>query len=358
MAIGSSLATIHIWSPNHYKGRKYPITKITIHHMAGKLSAETCGNIFLPPSRKASSTYGIGYDAQIGQYVDEADAPWTSSNYDNDNRAITIEVSNSSLGGDWPISDEVMEALINLCVDICKRNPGIGEINFTGDKEGNLTMHKWFTPTVCPGPYLESKFPYIASEINKRLGIGSPEETSPSPEETSPSPLVLYKVQVGAYSKYENALAQAEKLRAAGFDCFITPTSSEVPPGSSTEEEADQSMTDWWDNIQYFRREEFKCKCGKYCNGFPVEPNRVLVQVADRTRKYFGAPIDVSSGVRCKTHNKNVGGAAESRHMSGKGMDFRVRGKTSDQVLAYLQKQPELRYCYAIDGTYVHMDIY
>ena len=31
-------------------------------------------------------------------------------------------------------------------------------------------MHKWFAATACPGPYLESKFPYIADEVNKRLG--------------------------------------------------------------------------------------------------------------------------------------------------------------------------------------------
>lgn len=218
MAVGSSLATVHIWSPNHYAGRKYPITKITIHHMAGKLSATTCGNIFLPSSRKASSTYGIGYDGQIGQYVDEADAPWTSSNYDNDNRAITIEVSNSATGGNWPVSDEVLKALINLCVDICKRNPSIGKLNFTGDKTGNLTMHKWFASTACPGPYLESKFPYIAEEVTKRLGhVEDPAES----EEPKAEATVLYRVQTGAYSKKGNATNMKAKLEAAGFKTYL-----------------------------------------------------------------------------------------------------------------------------------------
>lgn len=223
MAVGSSLATVHIWSPNHYNGRKYPITKITIHHMAGKLSATTCGNIFLPSSRKASSTYGIGYDGQIGQYVDEADAPSTSSNYDNDNRAITIEVSNSATGGNWPVSDEVLEALINLCVDICKRNPGIGKLNFTGDKTGNLTMHKWFASTACPGPYLESKFPYIAEEVNNRLGhVEAPTEPeNPEPEEPKAEATVLYRVQTGAYSKKGNATNMKAKLEAAGFKTYL-----------------------------------------------------------------------------------------------------------------------------------------
>jgi LysM repeat protein len=77
-------------------------------------------------------------------------------------------VSNSANGGNWPVSDHVLSRLIELCVDICKRN-GIKELNYTGDKNGNLTRHNMFASTTCPGPYLQSKFPYIASEVNKRL---------------------------------------------------------------------------------------------------------------------------------------------------------------------------------------------
>jgi uncharacterized protein YcbK (DUF882 family) len=65
----------------------------------------------------------------------------------------------------------------------------------------------------------------------------------------------------------------------------------------------------------------------------------------------------VSSGVRDSRHNAAVGGVSNSRHLKGKAMDFDVEGKTSDQVLTYVQKQPEIRYAYAIDGDYVHMDI-
>lgn len=221
MAIGSPLATLHMWSPNHYDGRIYPVTKLTVHHVAGKLKAATIGSIFLKPTRKASSTYGIGYDAEIGQYVDEADAPWTSSNYDNDQRAITIEVSNSAVGGDWPVADNVLEALIKLMVDCVQRNPGIKEIEFTGDETGNLTMHKWFAATACPGPYLESKFPYIAGEVNRRLGVESPERPEPVPVDPKPEPTVLYRVQTGAFSKKANAVALQKKLKDLEFPTYL-----------------------------------------------------------------------------------------------------------------------------------------
>jgi len=155
-------------SPNSSNPRNNKINKITIHQMAGVLSVETCGNIFANPKRQASSNYAIGSDGRIAMYVEEKNRSWCSSSANNDNQAITIEVSNSQKGGNWPVSDYVLSRLIDLCVDICKRN-GIKELNYTGDTSGNLTRHNMFASTECPGAYLESKFPYIAEEVNKRL---------------------------------------------------------------------------------------------------------------------------------------------------------------------------------------------
>lgn len=116
--------------------------------------------------------------------------------------------------------------------------------------------------------------------------------------------------------------------------------------------------TDLWAEIKYFKREEFRCKCGgAYCDGFPVEPDPRLVRMAEKVREHFGVPMDVSSGIRCETHNRNVGGVAHSRHMAGRAMDFRLRGKSSSEGLAYIQTLPECRYVYAIDGNYLHMDV-
>ena len=113
-----------------------------------------------------------------------------------------------------------------------------------------------------------------------------------------------------------------------------------------------------WDAVKYFDREEFECGCdGKYCNGFPVEPSALLVKTAENVRTHFGKAAIISSGVRCATHNKNVKGVANSRHLSGTAMDFRISGKKAAEVLEYVQSLPEVRYAYDIDGTYVHMDV-
>ncbi|MGN5456812.1 MAG: N-acetylmuramoyl-L-alanine amidase [Candidatus Kurthia intestinigallinarum] len=174
----SSLVNYTKLSPNYSSRNGHKISKITIHHMAGNLSVESCGAGFASSSRQASSNYGVGSDGRVGLYVDEAYRSWASANRANDEVAVTIEVANDVSGGNWHVSDVALEKTIELCVDICKRN-GIKKLNFTGDQNGNLTMHKYFYATACPGPYLESKFTYIAEEVNKRLNEQEDEDMAP-----------------------------------------------------------------------------------------------------------------------------------------------------------------------------------
>lgn len=137
--------------------------------------------------------------------------------------------------------------------------------------------------------------------------------------------------------------------------CYGMPVKKETV---STTASTSTTKTGFWKDIKYFDRSEFKCQCGgKYCNGFQNEPQEKLIKVADKVRAHFNAKITVSSGVRCTRHNANVGGVSNSRHLTGKAMDFCVAGKTAAQVLAHVQTYPEIRYAYAIDNSFVHMDI-
>lgn len=167
----SSLVNYRRISPNCTKPRRNKITHIVIHHMAGNCSVETCGEIFAPVARQASSHYGIGSDGRIGQYCYEENRAWTTSNAEIDHKAITIEVADDKYGAPWHSSNAAMRSLIKLCVDICKRN-GIKELKYTGDKSGNLHKHCWYANTDCPGSWLGSQFPTIASEVTKVLRGG------------------------------------------------------------------------------------------------------------------------------------------------------------------------------------------
>lgn len=162
----------------------------------------------LIPDAQASANYGIGVDARVGMYVEEKNRSWASSSANNDHQAITIEVANDSGAPNWHVSDKVINKLIDLCVDICKRN-GIPKLIYTGDANGTLTLHKFFVSTVCPGPYLESKMQWIAGQVNKRLGTTA-----------TTTPKTLYRVrktwadsasQVGAYTNLSNAQKACDK---------------------------------------------------------------------------------------------------------------------------------------------------
>lgn len=152
----------------HYDSRDgKKITDITIHHMAGNLTVEQCGQVF--QTRPASSNYGIDTRGRVGMYVEEKNASWANSNFASNQRSVTIELANDRTGGNWHVSDTAINKCIELCVDICRRN-GIKRLNFTGNTSGNLTAHRMFTATACPGDYLYGKLSWIADEVNKQLG--------------------------------------------------------------------------------------------------------------------------------------------------------------------------------------------
>lgn len=182
----SDLATVVVpASSNNYSGRKgYKVCKFTPHHMAGNLSVEQCGKLFQNPSRGASSNYGIGTDGRIALYVDEAFRGWTSSNALNDRQAITVEVANNEIGGNWSISDAAWNSLVDLAEDICRRY-GF-RLEFDGTPNGSLTYHSMFANTACPGPYLKGKMEELARIVNERLdGKGPKPEPQPTPSEES-----------------------------------------------------------------------------------------------------------------------------------------------------------------------------
>lgn len=208
-------------SPNKSSPRNHKIDTVTIHCVVGQCSVETLGNVFAPTSRRASSNYGIGYDGRIGMYVEEKDRSWCSSNAANDNRAITIEVA-SDTKEPYAVNAKAYAALIDLLVDICKRN-GIKELVWSTNKADrvnhkngcNMTVHRDYANKSCPGTYLYERHAQIASEVNKRLGSTN---IKPAPEKPSGG---LYRVQTGAFKSKTNADAMLAKVKAKGFDTYM-----------------------------------------------------------------------------------------------------------------------------------------
>ena len=249
----SSLTNVTILN-NHYSSRNgNKIDKITIHHMAGNLSAESCGRVF--QNREASSNYGIGSDGRVGCYVEEEYRAWCTANPANDRRAINIEVANDGGAPDWHVSDVAIAKLIDLCVDICQRN-GIERLNYTGNTDGNLTRHNMFMATTCPGPYLQSKFPYIVDEVNKRLGPVPP---------TPPTP--THKIAVDGYWGQDTTRKAQEVFKTGYVDGIV---SNQYKYYASKNPGLLSSTFQWLDNPKGGSNLIYAIQkwCGVYADGF------------------------------------------------------------------------------------------
>ena len=172
-------------SPYTYGKRNHAIDTISIHCMAGNLSVESCGQMF--QTSKSSSNYGIGSDGRIGMYVEEGYASWCTSNRSNDNRAVTIEVANCAKGEPWPITEKAYKSLIELLVDICKRNH-IPELRWKGDQNlvgqvdrQNMTVHRWFANKSCPGDWMYARMGDLAKKVTAALGNQAPASLDNAP---------------------------------------------------------------------------------------------------------------------------------------------------------------------------------
>ena len=224
----SSLVSYTKLSPNHSGQRTHSIDRITPHCVVGQCSVETLGSIFYPTSRQASCQYGIGSDGRIGMYVEEKNRSWCSSSNANDQRAITIECA-SDTTEPYAMNNKVYDALIKLCVDICKRN-GKKKLIWLGDKDKTLnynpksdemiiTVHRWFANKSCPGNWLYARLGDLATKVTAQLA-----GTTTAPESTTST---LYRVrktwsdsktQKGAFKVLSNAKKCADDN--AGYSVF------------------------------------------------------------------------------------------------------------------------------------------
>ena len=227
----SDLVTLESLSPNCARPRTSPVSRLSPHCVAGKF--KDAKSILGLQSFKtynqvtgASCTYAIGSDGSMGLGVSETDRPWTTSSRTNDDRAITFEISNSTLGPDWKMTDEAINSWINLAEDIC-RFYGYKKVNYRDKPDsvpvGNvsrveawiatwakpdemiITLHRWYKPKACPGAYFVRQLPWIVSELNKRLSGGIPSEfvgegVAATPVEPDTSSFAPYQVKSNTVS--------------------------------------------------------------------------------------------------------------------------------------------------------------
>ena len=171
----SPLATSYIGENKNFSSpsQRTATNLIVVHHMAGILTPTQCNNAL--KGRGGSIHYAIGNDGSIGWGIDEREVAWHAGNWPINQRSIGIETSNSSLGGDWPVSDAAYNSLVKLVADIAKRN-NMGTLVF----QKNIGYHGLYASTACPGPYLKSRFQELIDAANKING----DQPTPPPQPT------------------------------------------------------------------------------------------------------------------------------------------------------------------------------
>lgn len=221
----SKLISCTLISPNKNSPRNHKIDTITIHCFVAQVTAKRGCEVFQPTSKKASCNYVVGYDGSIGLCVDEGDRSWCTSSGVNDHRAITIEVASDNKEP-YAVTEKAYAAMLDLVTDICKRN-GIKKLVWSTNKNErinhingcNMTVHRDYANKSCPGDYLYNRHGEIAAEVNRRLGVPAVEQ---KPEQKPQGDAKnLYRVQLGAFEKKDNATAFAAKLKKEGFDTYI-----------------------------------------------------------------------------------------------------------------------------------------
>lgn len=248
----SSLVSVNVpaHSNNYTVGRSgRNIEMIAIHHMAGILTAKQCGGIFQNGNRKASSNYGIGKDAEVGLYVDEANTSYCNSNWDSNCKSVTIETSNCEIGGDYPVSEAVLNKLIQLVADIAKRN-NLGKLV----KGKNVVWHRMYVATTCPGNYLLNKMDYIVEEANK---INNQTNSTPETSNKKSNEEIANEVIAG---KWGNGADRKTALTNAGYDFsaiqeivnqkLAGKTTESKPALKSVDEVAKEVIAGKWGNGQ------------------------------------------------------------------------------------------------------------
>lgn len=221
----SKLISCTLISPNKNSPRNHKIDTITIHCFVAQVTAKRGCEVFQPTSKKASCNYVVGYDGSIGLCVDEGDRSWCTSSGVNDHRAITIEVASDNKEP-YAVTEKAYAAMLDLVTDICKRN-GIKKLVWSTNKNErmnhlngcNMTVHRDYANKACPGDYLYNRHGEIAAEVNRRLGV--PAEDQKPEQKPQGDAKNLYRVQLGAFEKKDNATAFAAKLKKEGFDTYI-----------------------------------------------------------------------------------------------------------------------------------------
>lgn len=103
---------------------------------------------------------------------------------------------------------------------------------------------------------------------------------------------------------------------------------------------------------EHFKAKEFQCKDKSEYLLIATE----LIEILEKIRNHFNAPVIINSGYRTPSWNSKVNGAPNSYHCKGMAADIVVKGHSSREVAKYADKIMEqggvIRYT-----NFTHIDV-
>lgn len=172
-----------------------PINGVVIHHVAGTNGLSYVANA---NSRNSHPTYHIDRNGKVTGIVHPDRRPYSTAGRP-DTEAVTFEIDNSAVGGNWPISDASLNALIDVIVWHALQSPRKGHgfaKNIPGKAQNEffIAWHQQYVATACPGPYVISMLDHIVAQCRARYDaiVNPPKPPTPKPVWVNlPAPLTL-----------------------------------------------------------------------------------------------------------------------------------------------------------------------
>jgi hypothetical protein len=244
--IGGLNATGHV---THTKHRK---DMVTVHHNGGRLSHEGVLNVW--KTRPASAHFDVDAAGAVAQYVEMNEYAWACGSTNGNQRSISIEMCNQSVGGDWPVSETTWRSAARLAGWIFAKV--IGE----RPSSTNLVPHHHWKATTCSGPHMDARFSAFISVAQQTFdffkGGGSSPVTPPSPGGGKTFSQVVAEVIAGMWGNGDD---RKNRLRNAGFDPVAVQNEvnrrlagggggQPAPSRKSNEQIADEVLSGQWGN--------------------------------------------------------------------------------------------------------------
>ena len=196
----------------HVSHRAYRKTGVTFHHNAGRLSHEGVLNVW--KTRPASAHFDVDRAGAVCQYVKVNEYAWACASGEGNRTTISIEMANSSTGGNWPVSETTWKSAARLAGWLFAR-----VIGHRPSKSNIFFHHDWYA-TSCAGPYMDSVEDELIAEVVKAYEYFSGQSTPPRPATPDRGPRKS-NTQIAAEvwaGKWGTAPERYNRLRSAGYN--------------------------------------------------------------------------------------------------------------------------------------------